>query len=84
MGDARLVARIAFELLDWGNLLGGAIHWWFASCLAPQVGPLAQMVEHRTFNPWVEGSSPSGPTDRSPSSTGRRGLFVRPRRSARA
>ena len=25
-------------------------------------GPLAQLVEHRTFNPWVVGSSPTGPT----------------------
>ena len=25
-------------------------------------GPIAQLVEQRTFNPWVEGSSPSGPT----------------------
>ena len=28
-----------------------------------KVGPLAQLVEQRTFNPWVDGSSPSGPTD---------------------
>ena len=26
------------------------------------VGPLAQSVEQRTFNPWVVGSSPTGPT----------------------
>jgi hypothetical protein len=26
------------------------------------LGPLAQLVEHRTFNPWVVGSSPTGPT----------------------
>lgn len=25
-------------------------------------GPLAQMVEHRTFNPLVAGSIPAGPT----------------------
>jgi hypothetical protein len=25
-------------------------------------GPIAQSVEQRTFNPWVDGSSPSGPT----------------------
>jgi hypothetical protein len=29
-----------------------------------KVGPLAQLVEQRTFNPWVDGSSPSGPTFR--------------------
>ena len=29
-----------------------------------KVGPLAQLVEQRTFNPWVDGSSPSGPTIR--------------------
>ena len=27
-----------------------------------QLGPIAQSVEQRTFNPWVDGSSPSGPT----------------------
>jgi hypothetical protein len=27
-----------------------------------QLGPLAQSVEQRTFNPWVVGSSPTGPT----------------------
>jgi len=26
------------------------------------VGPIAQSVEQLTFNPWVDGSSPSGPT----------------------
>ena len=26
------------------------------------MGPIAQLVEQRTFNPWVDGSSPSGPT----------------------
>ena len=35
-----------------------------ALCLADDaaVGPIAQSVEQRTFNPWVDGSSPSGPT----------------------
>jgi len=27
-----------------------------------KLGPIAQSVEQRTFNPWVDGSSPSGPT----------------------
>jgi hypothetical protein len=31
------------------------------------VGPIAQSVEQRTFNPWVDGSSPSGPTQANPS-----------------
>ena len=26
------------------------------------MGPIAQSVEQRTFNPWVLGSIPSGPT----------------------
>ena len=26
------------------------------------MGPLAQSVEQRTFNPWVVGSIPTGPT----------------------
>lgn len=29
-------------------------------------GPLAQLVEQRTFNPWVQGSIPCGRTTRSP------------------
>ncbi len=28
------------------------------------MGPLAQSVEQRTFNPWVVGSIPTGPTSR--------------------
>src|SRR5690554_4195666 len=31
-----------------------------------QRGPVAQLAEHRTFNPRVEGSSPSGPTTWTP------------------
>ncbi len=27
-----------------------------------KLGPLAQSVEQRTFNPWVVGSIPTGPT----------------------
>jgi hypothetical protein len=30
--------------------------------ISMSVGPIAQSVEQRTFNPWVDGSSPSGPT----------------------
>ena len=29
-----------------------------------KLGPLAQSVEQRTFNPWVVGSKPTGPTIR--------------------
>jgi hypothetical protein len=31
--------------------------------MASEIGPLAQSVEQRTFNPWVVGSIPTGPTD---------------------
>ncbi len=31
------------------------------------LGPLAQSVEQRTFNPWVVGSIPTGPTSKGPS-----------------
>jgi hypothetical protein len=34
----------------------------FPGAAKPAVGPIAQSVEQRTFNPWVDGSSPSGPT----------------------
>jgi hypothetical protein len=30
--------------------------------LRNNLGPLAQSVEQRTFNPWVVGSIPTGPT----------------------
>ena len=31
------------------------------SC-APRIGTIAQLVEQRTFNPFVVGSTPAGPT----------------------
>ena len=31
-------------------------------CYRLRLGPLAQSVEQRTFNPWVVGSIPTGPT----------------------
>ena len=30
------------------------------------VGPIAQLAEQWTFNPWVAGSSPAGPTNKTP------------------
>ena len=35
---------------------------WFGKCALRRLGPLAQSVEQRTFNPWVVGSIPTGPT----------------------
>jgi hypothetical protein len=35
---------------------------YLSICASLAVGPIAQSVEQRTFNPWVDGSSPSGPT----------------------
>ena len=32
------------------------------SAVCARVGPLAQLAEHRTFNPQVVGSNPTGPT----------------------
>ncbi len=29
---------------------------------APRIGTIAQLVEQRTFNPFVVGSTPAGPT----------------------
>ena len=40
------------EATDVNLLLGSYFH----------LGPLAQSVEQRTFNPWVVGSIPTGPT----------------------
>ena len=34
---------------------------WF-NAISYYSGPLAQSVEQRTFNPWVVGSIPTGPT----------------------
>ena len=39
------------------------------------MGPIAQSVEQRTFNPWVDGSSPSGPTLNSTQMSGFEGLI---------
>ena len=40
--------------------------------------PLAQLVEHRTFNPWVVGSSPTGRTVKAPHLVQQvRGLLVK-------
>jgi hypothetical protein len=33
-----------------------------SAALPSRAGPLAQLAEQRTFNPWVVGSSPTGPT----------------------
>ena len=33
-----------------------------AQSIVLDLGPLAQSVEQRTFNPWVVGSIPTGPT----------------------
>ena len=38
---------------------------------AHPLGPLAQLAEHRTFNPQVVGSNPTGPTNYVPHCTGR-------------
>ena len=38
---------------------------------AHPLGPLAQLAEHRTFNPQVVGSNPTGPTNYRPHDTGR-------------
>ena len=40
------------------------------------VGPIAQSVEQRTFNPWVDGSSPSGPTTHFSKPRLRAGFFI--------
>ena len=40
----------------------GAVSSRIKLAVPTAVGPIAQPVEQRTFNPWVDGSSPSGPT----------------------
>lgn len=40
------------------------------------VGPIAQLVELRTFNPQVPGSSPGGPTFKIPHSLKNEGSFL--------
>ena len=42
------------------GIIGTLVRFKIQACSA--VGPIAQSVEQRTFNPWVDGSSPSGPT----------------------
>ena len=43
-------------MLAWSGLDFGVVARFLRS------GPLAQSVEQRTFNPWVVGSIPTGPT----------------------
>ena len=40
------------------------------------LGPLAQSVEQRTFNPWVVGSIPTGPTLNKPVFYGNLPIFT--------
>jgi hypothetical protein len=57
--------------------------WLFPALLPgffPYPGPLAQLVEQRTFNPLVVGSSPTGPTITFPHGTLRSQPRTRPRR----
>jgi hypothetical protein len=44
------------------KFLGGLLESYISNL---EMGPLAQSVEQRTFNPWVVGSIPTGPTQSS-------------------
>ena len=62
-----LVSTRLFELLQPEINATSEIGFWVLSyCVSiwshKTLGPIAQSVEQRTFNPWVDGSSPSGPT----------------------
>jgi hypothetical protein len=60
--DQNADERSPLALLRLGLELGTC---WFVSRqlrISSIMGPIAQSVEQRTFNPWVDGSSPSGPT----------------------
>jgi len=53
------------EVLQIGNLTILLAYFTRQSLITKfdtKLGPIAQSVEQRTFNPWVDGSSPSGPT----------------------
>ena len=52
--------RVFHASRDWYVYINSPIQFEVASKFV--VGPIAQSVEQRTFNPWVDGSSPSGPT----------------------
>lgn len=67
MVEHRGATSILDDAVVWGKVLTSICvrHFRLLERLAADwSGPLAQMVEHRTFNPWVEGSSPSGPTSK--------------------
>ena len=69
-GSRGIGAAIAREFAAAGDLV--AVHYSSASTDAQavvdslagegHVGLIAQSVEQRTFNPWVVGSRPTGPT----------------------
>src|SRR6478736_7194187 len=45
--------------MEWADV---SVKGGFSAVGDCRLGPLAQLVEHRTFNPWVVGSIPTGPT----------------------
>src|SRR6476659_7205309 len=44
--------------MEWADV---SVKGGFSAIGDCRLGPLAQLVEHRTFNPWVVGSIPTGP-----------------------
>ena len=57
-----MLRRQRFEGINFNKLLK-AFQKILTLCILPEFqGPLAQSVEQRTFNPWVVGSIPTGPT----------------------
>ncbi len=49
------------KLSRWDRVIALTISY-LPKLLVINSGPLAQSVEQRTFNPWVVGSIPTGPT----------------------
>ena len=52
------------SFLKLGYLLPVEISYSIIQRQISEIGPLAQSVEQRTFNPWVVGSIPTGPTSK--------------------
>jgi hypothetical protein len=51
-----------FSRNDFFNSSKSLLMTYYLHAVKNILGPIAQSVEQRTFNPWVLGSIPSGPT----------------------
>ena len=58
------LVRVQLEQLDQDTEVLGPVPNMLTLIVAVSVASIAQLVEQRTFNPWVVGSNPTGSIDR--------------------